>query len=97
MIRRINESKILTKRVSCKCKCKFDNKKCNLNQKQNDDKCRCECKNQKKKLCVQKNYIWNPSTRTCENGRYTRSIIDDSVITCDEIIEETNTVPTKRT
>ena len=49
----------------------------------------------KKKLCVQKNYIWNPSTCTCENGRYTRSIIDDSVITCDEIIEETNTVPTK--
>ena len=51
----------------------------------------------KKKSCVQKNHISNPSTCTCENGRYTRSITDDSVITCDEIIEETNTVPTKST
>ena len=31
------------------------------------------------------------------NGRYAGSIIDDSVITCDEIIEKTKTVPTKST
>ena len=40
----INESKILTKDVSCECKCKFDGRKCNLNQKWNNDKCQCECK-----------------------------------------------------
>ena len=27
---------------------------------------------------------------TCENGKYAKSIGDDSVITCDEIIEEKN-------
>ena len=38
--------------------------------------------------------IWNPATCSCENGKYEGSIIDDSVITSDEIIEETKTVPT---
>ena len=28
-----NESKILTKHISCACKCKFNGKKCNSNQK----------------------------------------------------------------
>ena len=35
-----------------------------------------------------KSYIWNPATCTCENGKYLAIIIDDSVITSDEIIEE---------
>ena len=41
-----------------------------------------------------KNYIWNPATCCCENGKYLASIIDNSVITCDEIInaEETKTI-----
>ena len=30
----------------------------------------------------------------CKNGKYLASIIDDSVITRDEIIEETKTIPT---
>ena len=34
----INESKILKKNKSCKCKCKFDGKKCNSNQKWNNNK-----------------------------------------------------------
>ena len=49
---------------------------------------------------VKKSYIWNPSTYTCENGKYLGSIIDDSVITCDEIIEEKKLkkiTPTKTT
>ena len=29
MIAGINESKTLTKHISCKCKCKFDDRKCN--------------------------------------------------------------------
>ena len=32
MITGINESKALTKHMSCQCKCKFDGKKCNSDQ-----------------------------------------------------------------
>ena len=32
-----NESKILTKVIACECKYKFDGRKCNLNQKWNND------------------------------------------------------------
>ena len=42
----------------------------------------------------QKDYIWNPVTCNCENGKYLASVIDDSVIMCDDIIEETKTVTT---
>ena len=45
MIIGINESKFLSKHTSCKCKCKFDRRKCNSNQKWNNDKCRSEHKN----------------------------------------------------
>ena len=54
-------------------------------------KCRCECK--KHHIC-QKDYIWNPATCSCENEKYLASIIDELVITCDEIMEETKTIPT---
>ena len=99
MIKGKNESKILTKDISRKCKCKFDGRICNSNQKWNNDKCRCECK--KHHIC-EKGCIWNPATCSCKNDKYLASIIDDPVITCDEIIyaeaklndEETKTVPT---
>ena len=35
----INQSKRLTKHVSCKCKCRFNRKKCNSDQWRNNDKC----------------------------------------------------------
>ena len=45
----------------------------------------------------EKDHIWNPITRSCKNGKYLANIMDDSVISCDEIIasynEETKTVP----
>ena len=68
----------------------------------NNDKCRWECKNPKEHNACEKYYLWNPSTCTCENGEYLASIINDSVIICDEIIEitkstSTETVPTKNT
>ena len=44
MIPGINESKTLTKGISCECKCKLDSRKCNSNQKWNIDKCRYECR-----------------------------------------------------
>ena len=39
MITGINESKTLTKHISCKCKCKSDGRNCNSNQKWGNDKC----------------------------------------------------------
>ena len=32
-------------------------------------------------------HVWNPATCNCKNGKYLASIMDDSMITCDEIIE----------
>ena len=91
MIIGINESKTLTatEHISRECKCKFDGSKCNSNQWWNNDKCRCECK--KHHIC-EKDYVWNPATCNCENEKYLASNMDDSVITCDEIIDvkETN-------
>ena len=40
-----NESNILTKDISWKCKCKFDGRKCNSNQKWNNDKLDTSVKN----------------------------------------------------
>ena len=84
----INESKILTKHVSCKCGCKFHSRKRNSNQKWNNDTCRCE---RKKRHICEKDYIWNPAASSCENGKYLASITDDLVITCDEIIDAVET------
>ena len=41
MITGINESRTITKLISCKCECKFDSKKCNSNQKWNNNKYWC--------------------------------------------------------
>ena len=31
----------------------------------------------------EKDYIWNPTTCNCKNGKYLANIIDNSVIMCD--------------
>ena len=67
------ESKTLKKHISCGWKCKFDEAKCKPYQSWNNDKCLCQCKN----------YVWNPLTRNCGNGKYLASIMDDSSIICD--------------
>ena len=67
----------------------FYERKCNSNQWWNNYKCRRECK--RHHIC-EKDCIWNPCTCICENGKYLASIMDDSVITRDEVIKET--VPT---
>ena len=88
----INESKTLKRHISCECKCKVHGRKCNSNQKWNNDICWCECK--KHNIC-EKAYIWNPPICSCEYGKCLANIIDDSVITCGETIEEeTKTVTT---
>ena len=82
IITEINELKTLTKHISCKCGRKF-----NSNQWRNNYKCQCECK---KHNIREKYFIWNPSTCSCENGKYLASIIDDLAIMCYEIIESYN-------
>ena len=59
MITGINESKTLTKHISCECKCKFGSRRCNSNQTWNNSKCRCACINSKKHLVCEKDYVWN--------------------------------------
>ena len=95
MITAINESKTLTKHISSKYKCKLDGKKCNPDEWWNSDKCWCKCK--KLHVC-ERDYICNPATCSCENGKYLASIMDDFTIMCDEVIEshngETKTIST---
>ena len=40
-----------------------------------------------KKIIYVKKYIWNPSTCFCENGKYSISIMNDSVNICDKVID----------
>ena len=35
----------------------------------------------------EEDYIWNPSTCICGNGKYLASFIDDSLITYDEVTD----------
>ena len=53
---------------------------------QNNDKHICECKNAIKHCNCKKNYNWNLRTYICKNGKYLKSIFDDSVITSDGIM-----------
>ena len=79
IITRTNESKILTKHISCQCKCK-----CNSDQWCNKDKCWCRCK---KLIVCERDYAQNPTAYNCENGKYLISIMDDSAIICDNVID----------
>ena len=57
MVTARSESTTLTRHIPCKCKCKFDGRKCNSNQKWNNNKCRCEWKNPKRHNACEKDYI----------------------------------------
>ena len=79
----INESKTY-KHTSCEYKCKLDGRNCNSDQWWNNAKCGRECR--KCHVC-EKDYVWNPATCNCQKGKDLASIMDDSEIMCDEIIE----------
>ena len=80
----IYESKTLAKHISCKYKYRFDGRKCNSDRQWNNDKCRCECK----KIHVsKKGYVRNLATCNQEKGKHLACIINNSAITCDEIID----------
>ena len=51
----------------------------------------CECKNLKEHHACKKIYS---TTCSCKNGKYLASFIDDSVITCDKIVNDADTVST---
>ena len=62
----------------------------------NNDKCQCECKIRhicdsllECKMChiCENDYVRNPATCSCENGKCLASIMDDSSIMYDEVIE----------
>ena len=40
----------------------------------------CVCKRHN---IFEKDYIWNPATCSCKNGKYLASMMDDSAIMCD--------------
>ena len=79
----INKSRTLTK-------------KCNLNQKWNNNKCLCKCKNPKEYFVSQNGYFWNLARCSYKNGKYAGSI-GDSVFICDKFIDRTKCTSTKVT
>ena len=84
MITGTNQSETLTEHISCENKCRFDRRKCNLHQWGNNDKCWSECK--KCHICEKIMFgILLHANMKMEN--LLASIMDDSAINCDEIIE----------
>ena len=76
----------MVKHILCDCKCKYGSTTCISNQKRNNDKCQRVCK--KYNTCNS----CNRSKCICENSRYLKSIVDDYVIACDEIINVINSI-----
>ena len=62
MITGINESKTLTKHISCECNCRFDRRKYSSDQSWNNGNVNVSVK--KHHIC-EKDYVWNPNTCTC--------------------------------
>ena len=60
MIINKNETKKMTKHISCNCKCKRNSTACNSNQKWSNKTCPCESKNYHK---CRRDYSWIPSTK----------------------------------
>ena len=97
MITGINESKTLTKYISCEYKYRFDGKnviQINGRIATNVDACEMLIN----VYACEKDYVWNPATCISENGKYLASIMNDAAIICDEVIksyyEEIKTIPT---
>ena len=76
----------------------FDGRKCNLNQKWNNDKCWRECENPIEHCACKEYFVWNSGVFSCEtdeylkNYCYVKNLFNCSVITCDNIIDTSSTV-----
>ena len=93
MITNKDEAKAMTEHISCDCKCKFNSTTYNSNQKWNNKTCQCQCKNYHK---YKEGYSWNPSIIISEISKCLKSIADNSVTECDEIIIARDIVATKK-
>ena len=108
LMARINETRQIVWHETCKCICRLTSAICNSKQIWNKYKCRCERKEDlTNKLVCYKEYIWNPSTfscecdKVCDVGQYLdykncicrKSIVDKLVEEC--IIEHKKKFSTK--
>ena len=62
-------------------------RKYNSYQKWNKGKCQFESKNSIKHRVCKEHYVSNPSVSACETNKYLKSIVNDLVLTCDELIK----------
>ena len=75
MVTRINKSKTLATHISCKSKCRLNDKKCNLNQRWNNNKCLFDCQNARKHHVRETDYV--ACACTCKNSKYSEIINRD--------------------
>ena len=102
MLPRINETRKIVWRKTCKCMCRLTSAICNDKQEWNKNTCRCECKEDLiGKLICDKGYLWNPSTcacecdKCCDIGQYLdykncvcrKKLIDDLIEQCTSIVD----------
>ena len=89
-------NRTLTNHISCEFKCKCDGRECISSQSG-------AAINPKEHPVCKKDSIWNATTCECKNEKHLARMIDESVITFDEIMtaaakfsdKETKTIPTK--
>ena len=83
MITGINGSKTLAKHPSCECECTFDWRMFGILL----HVAGFQTFFKRMWMYIWLKNVWNPATCSCENGQYLTSIMVDSEIMCDEIIE----------
>ena len=74
--------KTLAKDISCECKYTFDGKK--LIQITGRITINVYVHVKSTMYVISKDYIWNSTTCSCQNGRKLTNIMDDLAIACDE-------------
>ena len=70
---RLNETRNVLWRESCKCVCRLNSSVCNSKQIWNSNTCRCDCNEEFTSIinCT-KGYTWNPSTCECQCDTWCR-------------------------
>ena len=72
------------------------NAKSTCNSSKNGDNKTFQCESKNYCTC-KKDHSWSRNTSICDNSRYLKSIINESVIVCNEIINVTEIVSTNVT